>query len=178
MKFLWNSRQHFALNFPHSSPVSMPVIYPSASSPWKQFIDVPDLNLEQTGLLVLVYVDIDGEMCVDVSHLVLETLGDTNDQVVDESADCPEGSDILAGTVVKLDVDDILLWVREVDGQMVEVLSELACNSIPPSALLSYTPISNLRLFHTSWSFDGDKSRLDGDLDCCANSSAIVLSFS
>ena len=72
-----------------------------------------------TGLAVLVYVDVDGEMCVDVSHLVLETLGDSNDQVVDESSDCAEGSDVLAGTVVKLDVDDILLWVREVDGQMV-----------------------------------------------------------
>jgi len=70
-------------------------------------------------------------MCVDVSHLVLETLGDSNDQVVDESSDCAEGSDVLAGTVVKLDVDDILLWVREVDSQMVQVLCEFACN--PPS---------------------------------------------
>lgn len=57
-------------------------------------------------------------MCVDVSHLILEALGNTNNQVVDESTDCAESSDVLAGTVVQLDVDDILLWVREVDGQM------------------------------------------------------------
>lgn len=65
-------------------------------------------------------------MCVDISHLVLEALGDTNDQVVDQGTDCAESGDVLSGTVVQLDVDDILLWVREVDGQMVEVLCELA----------------------------------------------------
>jgi len=53
-----------------------------------------------TSLVVLVYVDVDGEMCVDVSHLVLEALGNTNDQVVNESSDCAESSDVLAGTVV------------------------------------------------------------------------------
>lgn len=76
-------------------------------------------------------------MCVDVSHLVLVTLGDTDDQVVDERADSSEGGDILSGTVVQFDVDDLLLWVREVDGQMLEVLYELAC-SIPldPTAFL------------------------------------------
>ena len=68
-------------------------------------------------------------MCVDISHLVLEALGDTNNQVVDESADCAESSDVLAGTVVQLDVDDILLWVREVDCQMAQVLGEFAYNS-------------------------------------------------
>jgi hypothetical protein len=73
--------------------------------------NVPDLNLEQTGLLVVVYVDVDGEMGVDITHLVLESLCNANDQVVDESADCAESSDILAGSVVKLDVDDILLGV-------------------------------------------------------------------
>jgi len=65
-------------------------------------------------------------MCVHISHLVLETLGNTNDQVVDESSDCAEGGDVLAGTVVQLDVDNILLGVREVDCQVVEVLGELA----------------------------------------------------
>ena len=77
-------------------------------------------------------------MGVDVSHLVLETLGDTNDQVVDESADCSEGSHVLSGTVVQFDVDDIFLGVREVDCQMAEVLGELACspvNTASPSLL-------------------------------------------
>lgn len=51
-------------------------------------VDVPDLNLVQTSLRVLVNINVDGEMCVDVSHLVLEALGDADDQVVDEGADC------------------------------------------------------------------------------------------
>jgi len=81
-------------------------------------------------------------MCVDISHLVLEALGDTDDQVVDEGSDCAEGSDVLSGTVVQFDVDNILLWVGEVDGQVVEVLRELA-----------------------SWTLNSNKSGLDGDLD-------------
>lgn len=44
--------------------------------------EVSDLNLEAVGILVLLNVDVDGEMGVDVSHLVLEALGDTDDQVV------------------------------------------------------------------------------------------------
>jgi hypothetical protein len=65
-------------------------------------------------------------MCVDVSHLVLEALGDTNDQVVDEGSDSSEGSNVLSRAVVEFDVDDILLWVGEVDSQVVQVLRELA----------------------------------------------------
>ena len=99
---------------------------PSSILPPVDF-DIPDLNLIQACLAILVHVDVDGEMCVDVSHLVLETLGDANDQVVDESSDCAEGGDVLPGTVVQFDVDDILLWVREVDCQMVQVLRELPC---------------------------------------------------
>jgi hypothetical protein len=65
-------------------------------------------------------------MCVDVSHLVLEALGDANDQVVDEGSDSSEGSNVLSRAVVEFDVDDILLWAREVNGQVVQVLRELA----------------------------------------------------
>jgi hypothetical protein len=65
-------------------------------------------------------------MCVDVSHLVLEALGDANDQVVDESSDCSEGSNVLSRAVVEFDVDNIFLWVGEVDCQVVQVLRELA----------------------------------------------------
>jgi hypothetical protein len=92
--------------------------------------DLPDLNLEKTSLVVLIYVDVDGEMCVDESHLVLESFCDTNDQVVDERADSSEGSDVLSGTVVQFNIDDILLGVGEVDRQMAEVLTELACSSV------------------------------------------------
>ena len=79
-------------------------------------------------------------MCVDVSHLVLESLGDTDNQVVDESTDGSEGSDVLAGTVVQLDVDNILLWVGEVDGQVVKVLRELAYASVSPSSFKNPLP--------------------------------------
>lgn len=73
----------------------------------------PDLDLVQTGLLVLVDVDVDGEMCVDVAHLVLVALGDADDHVVDDAADGAEGSDGLARAVVQLDRDDILRRVAE-----------------------------------------------------------------
>jgi len=108
----------------------------------KNFVDIPDLNLKQTGLGVLLDVDVDGEMCVDVSHLVLEALGDTDDHVVDEGTDGSEGCDVLSGTVVQLNVDDILLWVREVDCQMVEVLGELAYSSVSPSCSPVFLPAS------------------------------------
>lgn len=65
-------------------------------------------------------------MCIDVSHLVLEALGDANDQIVDEGSDSSESSNILSRAVVEFDVDDILLWVGEVDCQVVQVLRELA----------------------------------------------------
>jgi hypothetical protein len=65
-------------------------------------------------------------MGIDVSHLVLETLRDADNQVIDQCSDCAESSDVLAGAVVELDVDDILLGVREVDCEMAKVLAELA----------------------------------------------------
>lgn len=66
-------------------------------------------------------------MSVDVTHLVQETAGDTNDQVVHDSADGPQGSDSLAVTMVDLDGNDVLLGPREGDSQMRDILDELAC---------------------------------------------------
>jgi len=65
-------------------------------------------------------------MGVDVSHLVLKSLRDANDQVVDQGSHCAKSSDILACAVVKLNVDDVLLRVGEVDCEMAEVFAELA----------------------------------------------------
>ena len=90
-------------------------------------LDVPDLNLEQVGLLALLDVDVDGEMRIDVAHLVLESLSNTNDQVVDEGSDGSESSDVLAVSVVDLDADDTRLEHGEGDRQVAEVLDELAC---------------------------------------------------
>lgn len=98
-------------------------------------------------------------MGVDVSHLVLESLGNTDDKVVDQSADSSEGSDILAGTVVKLNVDDVLLWVGEVDCEMVQVLAEFSCKvSVVVCA-------GNSTMGCTSGSLNSHKTRLDADLD-------------
>lgn len=87
---------------------------------------IPDLNLVQASLAVLINVDVDGEMCVDVAHLVLEATGDTDDQVVDESADSAESSDSLASTVVQLNRDDVLLGAAEGNSDVRQVLHELA----------------------------------------------------
>ena len=86
--------------------------------------EVADLNNKVSGLGILLNVDVDWEMGVDVTHLVLEALGDTNDHVVDQGADGTESGDILTGTVVELNVDEVGLWVGEVDCQVGEVLLE------------------------------------------------------
>jgi hypothetical protein len=100
------------------NPSALAFIFPPASSSVPAFqlrLCIPDLNLPQTSLIVLVQVYIDGEMGIDVSHLILEALRDADNQVVDQGSDCAESSDVLAGAMVQLDVDDVLLWVREVD---------------------------------------------------------------
>ena len=81
-------------------------------------------------------------MSVYVAHLVFVSLRHTDDKVVDDGADSSECSDILADAVVKFDVDEVLLWVGEGDGDVVEVLDELA-----------------------AWAFDCDFACLDVDLD-------------
>lgn len=87
---------------------------------------IPDLDVVLASLGVLVNVDVDGKMGVNITHLVLEALGDTDDQVVNDGPDSTEGSDTLAGTVVHLDRDNILLRAAEGNGDVREVLNELA----------------------------------------------------
>lgn len=78
-------------------------------------------------LLVDVKVDVDGEMGIDVTHLVLEALGDTDDQVVDKGADGAESGNVLAVAMVDLEANNALLDDGEVDGDVTQVLGELAC---------------------------------------------------
>lgn len=49
--------------------------------------EVTDLNLEETRFAVLGNTNVDWEMCIDVTHLVLEPLGDTGDHVLDNRLD-------------------------------------------------------------------------------------------
>ena len=112
--------------------------------------------------------DVDGEMGVDVAHLVLKALCHTNDQVVDDGTDGSEGSDLLSGAMVNLDRNLVLLRLAEVDGDMAEVLDELSCfrlsDNFPfPKRIFSLAQGSMVR---TSGSLDGDDSGLDVDLDC------------
>ena len=104
---------------------------------------IPDLDVDVASLVVLLDVDVDGKVSVDVSHLVLVALRYADDQVVDVGTDGSEGGDVLAGAVVDLDVDDILLGLGEVDSQVAQVLGKLASGTL-----------------------DGDIPRLDVDLDC------------
>lgn len=64
-------------------------------------------------------------MRVNVSHLVLETPRDPNDQVVYEALDGSKGCDILARAVVKFNIDGGCIWSGEADGKMGKILDQL-----------------------------------------------------
>ena len=51
-------------------------------------------------ILIFLDVDVDGEMGVNVSHLVLETLRDADNLVVDDGLDCAERGHTLTRTMV------------------------------------------------------------------------------
>lgn len=57
-------------------------------------------------------------MGVDVSHLVLETASNANDQIVDNGFDGPKCSDVLAGTMMQLDIDKVLRRMGEAHREM------------------------------------------------------------
>jgi hypothetical protein len=90
---------------------------------------IPDLHDGSASLLVLLNVDVDGEMRVDVAHLVLVSLGNTGDQVLDQGLDGPQSGDVLADTMVQLDADDLGALGDEGDSEVLEVLDELAAGS-------------------------------------------------
>jgi hypothetical protein len=112
-------------------------------------------------------------MGVDVSHLVSESLGDTDDQVVDEGSDSAESGDVLARTMVELDVDDARLGLGEVDRDVAQVLDELALRVI--RYVCSHSRISRYCIRHTSGTLDGHDSGLDRDLDCRTEVSTAAL---
>lgn len=91
---------------------------------------IPDLHNRAASLWVGLNVDVDGEVSVDVTHLVLEATGNADHQVVNDGADGTEGSNTLAGTVVQLDGDNVLLGAAEGDGNVGEILDELAAGTL------------------------------------------------
>ena len=107
-----------------STPVSVRVLSFVSSC-------LPDLN-GLAAVVTLLDVDVDGEMGIHISHLVLVALGDTRDQVVDDGLDGSQRSDILAASVVDFNADRLravlvlLFGQGESDGDVREVLGEFA----------------------------------------------------
>lgn len=86
----------------------------------------PDLNLLVASLTVRLDIDVDWEMGIDVAHLVLVTLGHTNDHVVDECPDSTESSNRLAATMMQGNIDRVGAGLHESDVDVLEVFLELA----------------------------------------------------
>ena len=83
-------------------------------------------------LRVLLDIDVDGEMSVDVSHLVFVTPRNSSDQVLNDRLDGSEGSDILSRAMVNFDLNELLAFLAlgkgECDGDVREIFGEFACN--------------------------------------------------
>lgn len=65
-------------------------------------------------------------MGVDVSHLVLETPSNANNQVVDDGFHGSKCSDVLARTMMQLDIDKVLRRMGEAHREMGHVLDKFA----------------------------------------------------
>jgi len=81
---------------------------------------VTDLNR----LLIISNNDVDGEMGIDETHLVLVTLGDTNDHVVDQRADGAEASNVLALAVPDSETETGRVELDNIHVNMTEVLGQ------------------------------------------------------
>jgi hypothetical protein len=131
---------------------------------------VPDLNFPQAGVAVLIQIDVDGEMGVDVAHLVLVALCHADDEVVDQRPDGAEGSDVFSCAMVEFDVDDARRRVGEGDSEMAEILGELACG--PVSVWRLRRALEGIK--RTSWALDGDDACLDVDLDALGDGKRLL----
>jgi len=80
-------------------------------------------------------------MGVDVSHLVLVTLGHADNQVVDERPDCSQSRNIFPCAVVEFDVDNIFGGVREETARWPRSLV-----SLPIVAFVSYADLAAVTL--------------------------------
>lgn len=87
--------------------------------------EVSDLNNSS----VINDVNVDGEMCVDISHLVLVTLGNTGDQVSNKRLDGSESSNVLSVSVVDSDLDSLVRDLAEGNINVSEVLGKATSGS-------------------------------------------------
>lgn len=88
--------------------------------------NVPNVNLKKPALRILLDIDIYGKMGIDISHLILEALRNADDQVVDDGFDGSECCNVLAGTMMQFDNDDVFGRMGEADRKMGQVLRKLA----------------------------------------------------
>jgi hypothetical protein len=109
--------------------------------------EVTDLN----SIRRVVDNDVDGEMSINVTQLVLETLGDTSDHVVDQRTDSTDTSDVLTETVVD-DKLDVVTSNSDFNVQVTEVLVK-----------------------NTTRTFNGDLTGLDGNLDTLRDGEFVLL---
>lgn len=98
-------------------------------------LDAPDVLLaeEVTDLdqaVVLADDAVDGEMGMYGAHLVLESLGDALDHVLNVGTDGADGGDLLLGTEPLLHHQLLLGHLVHVHGQVAEALAELAPGSV------------------------------------------------
>jgi hypothetical protein len=103
-------------------------------------------------LTVVVDDTVDGEMRIDVTHLVLETLGDTSDHVVDKRADSTDTGNVLATTMVDNKLELVLTSKLDFNVQVTEVLVQ-----------------------STTGTSHSDITGLDGDLDTLGDDEFVVL---
>ena len=80
----------------------------------------------QSRPVILLDVDIDGEVGIDISHLIFESLCHADDQVVDDRLDGAQGCDILARAVVDFDENFVFGREREADSEVGEIFYEFA----------------------------------------------------
>jgi hypothetical protein len=73
---------------------------------------------------------IDGEMSVDSAHLVLVAVGDALDQVLDVRADSAHGGQLLLLAEPFLNLEGLLVWHVDVDGQVSEGLGQGSAGSL------------------------------------------------
>lgn len=96
------------------------------------WICLPDLDV-LSAIISLLNVDVDGKMSIDISHLVLVTLGHTGNQVVNDGLDSSEGGDVLSRAVVDVYIEDLfailvlLLGKGECDCDVGKIFGEFAC---------------------------------------------------
>ena len=89
--------------------------------------NIPDFDLVNASLLVLIDIDVDGKMRVYVAHLVFVTLRDTGDHVLDDRANSSKAGDGFACTVMHFNADCVAPALLEGDSEMLQVLDEFAC---------------------------------------------------